>query len=93
MTLEELEKTVQREQPDLSTTIAADGTVTIAFTDIVDSTVMIGRLGDQAWLDVIDGTTASLNRPPRHMAGLWLRLRATDRCSLSPARAAQSHAR
>ena len=53
MTLEELEKTVQREQPDLSTTIAADGTVTIAFTDIVDSTVLIARLGDQAWLDVI----------------------------------------
>ena len=53
MTLEELEKTVQREQPDLSTTLAADGTVTIAFTDIVDSTVMLGRLGDQAWLDVL----------------------------------------
>ena len=66
VTLEELEKTVQREQPDLSTTLATDGTVTIAFTDIVDSTVMIGRLGDQAWLDVLrrhnavieDATTA-----------------------------------
>jgi len=66
VTFEELEKTVQREQPDLSTTLAADGTVTIAFTDIVDSTLMIGRLGDQAWLDVLrrhnavieDATTA-----------------------------------
>jgi class 3 adenylate cyclase/ketosteroid isomerase-like protein len=66
VTLEELEKTVQRERPDLSTTLAADGTVTIAFTDIVDSTLMIGRLGDQAWLDVLrrhnavieDATTA-----------------------------------
>ena len=53
VTLEELEKTVQREQPDLSATLAADGTVTIAFTDIVDSTLMLGRLGDQAWLDVL----------------------------------------
>jgi class 3 adenylate cyclase/ketosteroid isomerase-like protein len=53
VTLEELEKTIQREQPDLSTTLAADGTVTIAFTDIVDSTLMLSRLGDQAWLDVL----------------------------------------
>ena len=51
--LEELERIVQREQPDLSATFAADGTVTIVFTDIVDSTVMLGRLGDQAWLEVL----------------------------------------
>ena len=40
VSLEELEKTIQREQPDLSGTLAADGTVTIVFTDIVDSTVL-----------------------------------------------------
>jgi adenylate cyclase len=51
--LEELERSVQRERPDLSSTLAADGTVTIVFTDIVDSTVMLSRLGDQAWLDVL----------------------------------------
>jgi adenylate cyclase len=27
--------------------------VTIVFTDIVDSTLMLGRLGDQGWLDVL----------------------------------------
>jgi adenylate cyclase len=53
VSLEELEKTIQREQPDLSSTLAADGTVTIVFTDIVDSTLMLGRLGDQGWLDVL----------------------------------------
>jgi adenylate cyclase len=53
VTLEELERTIQREQPDLSSTLAADGTVTIVFTDIVDSTLVLGRLGDQAWLDVL----------------------------------------
>ncbi|MDP9483092.1 MAG: nuclear transport factor 2 family protein [Chloroflexota bacterium] len=52
-TLEELESTIQREQPDLSSTLAADGTVTIVFTDIVDSTVLISRLGDHAWLDLL----------------------------------------
>jgi class 3 adenylate cyclase len=51
--LEELERSVQREQPDLSATLAADGTVTIVFTDIVDSTIVLGQLGDQAWLDVL----------------------------------------
>src|SRR5262249_20217927 len=50
--LEELERSVQREQPELSAALAADGTVTIVFTDIVDSTVMLARLGDQAWLDM-----------------------------------------
>jgi adenylate cyclase len=53
VSLEELERTIQREQPDLSSTLAADGTVTIVFTDIVDSTVLIARLGDHAWLDLL----------------------------------------
>ena len=53
VSLDELEETVQREQPDLSATYAVDGTVTIVFTDIVDSTPTLSRLGDRAWLDVI----------------------------------------
>src|SRR5262245_19315801 len=64
--LDELERTVQREQPDLSSTAAADGTVTIVFTDIVDSTVLVDRVGDHGWLDllrrhnaVIEETTAA----------------------------------
>jgi adenylate cyclase len=52
-TLEELEQTLQREQPDLAASVAVDGTVTIVFTDIVQSTIMLSRLGDHAWLDVI----------------------------------------
>jgi len=52
-TLEELEQTLQREQPDLAASAAVDGTVTIIFTDIVDSTIMLSRLGDHAWLDII----------------------------------------
>jgi adenylate cyclase len=53
VSLEQLERTIQRERPDLSGTLAADGTVTIVFTDIVDSTVLTTRLGDHAWLDII----------------------------------------
>jgi class 3 adenylate cyclase/ketosteroid isomerase-like protein len=53
VSLEQLEQTIQRERPDLSGTLAADGTVTIVFTDIVDSTVLNHRLGDHAWLDIL----------------------------------------
>jgi class 3 adenylate cyclase len=52
-TLEELEQAMQRERPDLSESVALDGTVTIVFTDVVDSTLMLSRLGDVAWVDVI----------------------------------------
>lgn len=51
--LDEFAKTLELEQPDLSASIAVDGTVTIVFTDIVDSTAMLARLGDRAWVEVI----------------------------------------
>jgi len=52
-TLEELEQVIQRDRPDISGTLAADGTVTIVFTDIVDSTVLLSRLGDHAWRETL----------------------------------------
>jgi class 3 adenylate cyclase len=53
VTLDELERIVQRDQPDLSASLAVDGTVTIVFTDIVDSTPMLARIGDHAWVNII----------------------------------------
>jgi class 3 adenylate cyclase/ketosteroid isomerase-like protein len=53
VTIDELEQAVQRERPDLSGTLDSEGTVTIAFTDIVNSTVLLSRLGDHAWLDLL----------------------------------------
>jgi adenylate cyclase len=53
LTIDQLEKAVQREKPDLSGTLDSEGTVTIAFTDIVDSTVLLSRLGDSAWRDLL----------------------------------------
>jgi adenylate cyclase len=53
VTFDELGQTVRREQPDLPASLAVDGTVTIVFTDIVDSTVMLARLGDRAWMELI----------------------------------------
>lgn len=62
VTIDELEEIVRRSQPDLSATLASDGTVTIVFTDIVDSTVLLGRLGDQAWLDLLRRHNAVIER-------------------------------
>jgi adenylate cyclase len=53
VSIEQLEETIQRDQPDLSASRAVDGTITIVFTDIVDSTPTLGRLGDEGWLEVI----------------------------------------
>lgn len=44
VSLEQLEQSIRREQPNLSASLAVDGTVTIVFTDIVDSTLTLSRL-------------------------------------------------
>ncbi|HKB52231.1 MAG TPA: adenylate/guanylate cyclase domain-containing protein [Solirubrobacterales bacterium] len=41
------------EQPDLKRATAPDGTVTVLFTDIEDSTKLNERLGDQGWIEVL----------------------------------------
>ena len=51
--LEELAVAVQEERPDLAASAAPDGTLTIAFTDIEDSTRLNASFGDRAWLDVL----------------------------------------
>ena len=48
ISLEQLEEAIRRDRPDLSDAAAGDGTVTLVFTDIVDSTVITARLGDRA---------------------------------------------
>ena len=52
-TIDELEAIIQRDRPDLSQSLAADGTVTIVFTDIVDSTPTLAAIGDRSWVDVL----------------------------------------
>ena len=43
---------VAREAPDLHLRAAPDGTVTLLFTDIEDSTALTVELGDRRWLDI-----------------------------------------
>jgi eukaryotic-like serine/threonine-protein kinase len=44
---------VESERPDLRAHAAPDGTVTILFSDIENSTVLTERLGDERWLEVL----------------------------------------
>jgi adenylate cyclase len=44
---------VAQERPDLTATAAPDGTVTIAFTDIEESTALNERLGDRGWVELV----------------------------------------
>ena len=44
---------VAQERPDLSPVAAPDGTVTIMFSDIEDSTVLTDRLGDHRWMELL----------------------------------------
>jgi class 3 adenylate cyclase len=52
-TFEELVEAARRERPELPASLSRDGTVTIVFTDIVDSTLWLSRRGDDAWVEVI----------------------------------------
>ena len=51
--VDEIAEAVSELRPDLSASSAADGTVTIAFTDIEDSLRLNALLGDRRWLDVL----------------------------------------
>ncbi len=53
VSLDQLQQTVQHDRPDLSGSMAEDGTVTLVFTDVVDSTVIAARVGDYAWLETV----------------------------------------
>ena len=52
-TVEHLAAAVQDERPDLTATAATDGTITIAFSDIEQSTEIAVRLGDHKWLELL----------------------------------------
>jgi adenylate cyclase len=51
--VDEIAESVSIARPDLSSASASDGTVTIAFTDIEDSTRLNDFLGDQRWLEIL----------------------------------------
>ena len=53
---------VEEERPDLAGATAPDGTVTVLFTDIENSTVLNERLGDRRWLEVLRAHNSIVRR-------------------------------
>jgi class 3 adenylate cyclase len=53
---------VQAERPDLSVHAAPDGTVTLMFTDILDSTALTEEMGDAKWVEILREHNAAVER-------------------------------
>ena len=51
--IEDLQRWAQEERADIITMAAPDGTVTLFFSDIEDSTALNDRLGDDAWVRLL----------------------------------------
>ena len=51
--IDSVARAVESERPAITIHPAPDGTVTIMFSDIEDSTVLTERLGDQAWQELL----------------------------------------
>ncbi len=62
-------ESVGRERPEIATHAAPDGTVTIMFSDIEDSTVLTERLGDGAWQDLLNKHNALIREQLRAHGG------------------------
>jgi eukaryotic-like serine/threonine-protein kinase len=60
---------VSSERPDIASYAAPDGTVTILFSDIEDSTRITERLGDERWLMVLRAHNALFRRIVRNHGG------------------------
>jgi class 3 adenylate cyclase len=54
-TIDRMLSWAEAERPDLQRASAPDGTVTVLFSDIEHSTELTERLGDQRWLEVLEG--------------------------------------
>jgi class 3 adenylate cyclase len=60
---------VESERPDVRSFAAPDGTVTILFSDIENSTLMTERLGDERWLGVLRAHNSVFRRHLRAHGG------------------------
>ena len=60
--IEELNRWAREDRAEIARVSAPDGTVTIFFSDIEDSTVLNERLGDQRWLRVLDAHDTLVRR-------------------------------
>jgi class 3 adenylate cyclase len=62
-------RSVEIARPDLRPALAPDGTVTVMFSDIEDSTVLTERLGDGAWMELLHAHNRIVTDSVRHHGG------------------------
>ncbi|KZS62899.1 hypothetical protein A4G28_06235 [Mycobacterium ostraviense] len=60
--LDDVAQSVEQNRPDLRAVAAPDGTVTIMFSDIENSTVLTEQLGDEQWLKLLHRHNAVIRR-------------------------------
>ncbi|HUQ39335.1 MAG TPA: adenylate/guanylate cyclase domain-containing protein [Acidimicrobiales bacterium] len=51
--IEAMARQVESERPDLSRAMSAEGTITLLFTDMVDSSARNVEMGDREWMDLL----------------------------------------
>jgi adenylate cyclase len=61
-TLDDLLSSVADDSAVVGTLATSEGTLTLVFTDIVDSTVMAERMGDAGWVDLIGNHESDIRR-------------------------------
>lgn len=66
---------VAKEKPDLGGAASPDGTITIVFSDIEDSTAMNERLGDQRWVELLRGHDAIVRTETAAAGGVIVKSR------------------
>ncbi len=67
--IDEVIAAVESEKPDIRAYAAPDGTVTVLFSDIEDSTVLTERLGDERWLQLLRAHNAVFRESLREHGG------------------------
>jgi class 3 adenylate cyclase len=67
--IDQIAHAVEREQPNIAAHAAPDGTVTIMFSDIEDSTVLTERLGDRGWQELLNKHNALIREQLRAHEG------------------------
>lgn len=73
-TLDTLIAAVLDTQEEIVPDVGTDGTMTLVFTDIVDSTVLAERLGDATWADVVRRHEAAIRRSTESHGGRVVKL-------------------
>jgi class 3 adenylate cyclase len=68
-TLSLISQAAANERPDLDAWTSAEGTTTLAFTDIEGSTALNAAFGDEAWMKVLHVHNQVVNRATREHAG------------------------